>query len=202
MANTTNTRHTCGECTFYNHGYCTKNRLQYPRYQYACERFMTDEEYKAERERVNNERMERNETRLNFLLTALEVSATTTQHLMEYFDSIFQDHMVERKWRQARKKAANDIRQCAERMRTLYQYSFMQDQNTVHTKRGTQAYDVAAYEMHEDDARLAALKLLYDVDRCWQFPERDRQILECYKAMPDNGSFDEIDYRHFTRKTL
>ena len=68
MANTTNIKHTCGECTFYNNGYCTKNRLQYPRYQYACERFMTDEEYKAERERVNNEQMERNETRLNFLL--------------------------------------------------------------------------------------------------------------------------------------
>ena len=53
MANTTNTRHTCGECTFYNNGYCTKNRLRYPRYIYACERFMTDEEYKAERERGN-----------------------------------------------------------------------------------------------------------------------------------------------------
>lgn len=200
MANTTDIQHTCGECTFYNHGYCVKTRMNgTPRFQYACAKFMTDEEYIAERERAKNERMERNEVRFNFLLTAMEVSATATQMLMEYFDSLFADHMVERNWRQERKKAAKDIRQCAERMRSIFQHTFMVDQMNVMTKHGKQDFDADQYDRHEGDARMHVLKLLYDLDRCWLLPEKDQQVLELYQSMPDNGSFDKQDYNHFNR---
>lgn len=200
MANTTDTRHTCSQCTFFNHGYCAKLRMRVPKIQYACDRFMTDAEYIAEREKVKNEQMEKNERRFNFLLTALEISATSTQMIMEYFDSLFQDHMIERKWRFDRKKAAKDIRAAAERMRQVFQHSFMQDQMNVMTGHGEREFDVTAYDNHEGDAAMWTLKLLYDLDRCWQLPEHDKIILDTYKNMPDNQSFIEQDYRHFTRK--
>lgn len=133
MANTTNLKRTCADCTFRSHDYCIKTKNKVRPIQYACNKHMTDEEWKAEKECMANERIERNEMRLNFMLTALAISATSTQMIMEYFDSLFADHMVERNWRFARKKAAKDIRATAEKMRSLYQHSFMVDQTTVFT---------------------------------------------------------------------
>ena len=199
MANTTNLRHTCGECTFRNHNYCVKSRLNVRPAQYACNKFMTDAEYIAERERSNNERMAKNEIRFNFLLTALEIAATSTQQIMEYFDSLFADHMVERNWRFERKKAAKDIRQAAEKMRSIFQHTFMVDQMNVMTGHGQREFDCKAYDSHEADARMWTLKLLYDLDRCWQAEERDEQVLQLYKSMPDNQSFEPQDYNHFAR---
>lgn len=199
MANTTNLQHTCGEYIFRNHTYCVKSRLNVRPSQYACNKFMTDEEYIAEREKINNQRMARNEMRLNFILTALEISATATQQIMEYFDSLFEDHMVERNWRFERKKAAKDIRTAAEKMRQIYQYSFMKDHMTAMTAHGTKAFDAQAYDSHEKDGRNFALKLFYDLDRCWQNDENDKAIIDHYKSMVDNNCFDESDYRHFAK---
>lgn len=136
MANTTNLQYTCGECTFRNHTYCVKSRLNVRPGQYACAAFMTDAEYKAHREEQKEKAMQKQELRFNFLLTALEISATSTQQIMEYFDSLFTDHMVERDWRRERKKAARDIRQAAERMRSIFQHTFMVDQMQVMTGHG------------------------------------------------------------------
>lgn len=202
MANTTDTRHTCSQCTFFNNGYCVKTKNKTPRIQYACPRFMTNEEYRAEQQRRNDEREQRNERRFNFILTALEISATSTQMIMEYFDSLFTDRMVEKNWRFERKKAAKDIVACAERMRSIFQHTFMQDQMNVMTGHGERPFDVQAYDNHEEDARLWTLKLFYDLDRCWQLPQRDKQVLDLYKSMPDNESFIEEDYLRFSRRTI
>jgi hypothetical protein len=160
---------------------------------------MTDAEYKAHIEAQKEKRLQHNELRFNFLLTALEISATSTQQIMEYFDSLFTDHMVERDWRRERKKAANDIRQAAERMRSIFQHTFMEDQMNVMTGHGEREFDCAAFDNHEADGRMATLKLLYDLDRCWQDPERDKEILDHYKSMTSVGAFEQRDFNHFDR---
>ena len=200
MANTTNLQHTCGECTFRNHNYCTKSKLNVRPAQYACAKFMTDEQWNTYVEEQASERMRKNEVRLNFILTAMFISATSTQMLMEYFDSLFQDHMVERNWRFSRKKAANEIVKACEKIRNTFQYSFMEDHMKVMTADGKQAFDAKSFDLHEADGRMWALKLLYDMDRCWKDPEREQQIIEYYKTFPDNGCFDPMDYRHFITK--
>lgn len=200
MANTTNLQYTCGECTFFNHGYCVKTKTKTPRIQYACARFMTDAEYLAEQEKKASEAERRNEIRFNFILTALEISATSTQMIIEYFDSLFQDKMVERNWRFERKKAAKNIVACAEKMRSIFQHTFMVDQMNVMTGHGERQFDVTAFDAHEADAANWTLKLFYDLDRCWQMPERDEQVLDLYKSMPDNETFTEQDYRHFAKR--
>lgn len=199
MANTTDLQHTCGECTFRNHTYCVKSRLNVRPGQYACAAFMTDAEYKAEREAAKEKALQKNELRFNFLLTALEISATSTQQIMEYFDSLFTDHMVERDWRRERKKAAKDIRQAAERMRSIFQHTFMVDQMQVMTGHGEREFDCTAFDNHEADGRMATLKLLYDLDRCWQDPERDKEILDHYRSMSSVGAFEQRDFNHFDK---
>lgn len=109
MANTTNTRHTCQECGRCDHGYCTKSRQMTRLTQYACNYFATLEEVKAEREARRLARLEKEEQRLNFILTALYISTTASMQLLEYFDAQFQDRKAESNWRFARKRAANEI---------------------------------------------------------------------------------------------
>lgn len=199
MANTTNTRHTCKDCGFFKDNFCVKTNSQARAIYYACERFQTFEQIKAEAERRRKERMDREETRMNFLLTGLYISATATQLLLEYFDSFFQDVKVERNWRFERKRAAKEMTACAERMRTLFHHTFGQDQYKVMTGHGKKEFDCEAYDNHEQDARHWALNLLYHLDRCWQNEEMEKHIHDMYKALPENGIFEQRDYIHFTK---
>jgi hypothetical protein len=192
-----NTRHTCKDCAFFNNGLCVKRNTATRAIYYACDKFKTFKEMAEEVERRKKEMLDREETRLNFLLTALYISATSTQILMEYFDAQFSDAKVERNWRFSRKRAANEITDAANRMRNLYQHTFMEDQTKVMTAHGTKAFDAQAYDYHEADARGWALNLLYHLDRCWQDDDAELQVLDYYKAMPDNGIFDKKDYDHF-----
>ena len=197
MAKKVDIRTTCKDCAFFNNDCCVKKNAATRAILYACDKFQTLAEVQAEYERRKKELMDREENRLNFILTALYISATSTQMLMEYFDSQFADAQVERDWRFSRKRAANEIRKAAESMRRNFQHTFMDDQTKVMTAHGTKAFDAQAYDYHEADARGWALNLLYHLDRCWQDDDAELQVLDYYKAMPDNGIFDKKDYDHF-----
>lgn len=199
MASTTNTRYTCKDCGFFKDNFCVKKNSQARAIFYACERFQTFEQIKAEAERRRKERMDKEETRLNFIFTGLMIQAISTQMLLEYFDTLFGDIRAERNWRHSRKRAANEIVAAVERIRTLFTHTFQQDQIQVMTGHGTKQFDCDAYDSHEQDARDWTLKLLYHLDRCWQNEEAERLILETYKAMPDNNLLDRNDYEHFAK---
>jgi hypothetical protein len=202
MTNNTrvNINRTCKDCAFNAVGICIKNNLAVSPVQYACHRFKTDTEWKAELEAKKQARYKREEHRLNMLLTGLIIESTSTQMLMEYFDKEFTDMSVEREWRQSRKKAANEIKRLCQRIRDIYQDSFFKDQMQVMTASGTREFDYVAYDSHEDDARRWTRRLLYDLDRSWGNDDTEDAIDEFYKSLPDNNTFDERDYRHFTTK--
>lgn len=192
---------TCGKCAHFNPVFssCYKSGQQTKDYIYACDWFQTPEELKAEREAARLERMKKEENRLNYLLTAVYVSATSTQMLLEYFDAQFTDKKAESDWRFKRAQAAGEIVKAAARIRDLYQHNFAADQTRIMTKSGTQPYDAEAYDSHETDARMWTLKMLYDMDRCPHDGVTVDPVLELYKSMPDNGNFADKDYIHFNR---
>lgn len=99
-----------------------------PSIRYACEDFRTPEEWTKEIEDKKKELMRRNEERLNFILTAMMISATSTQMFLEYFDTQFKDRQSESDWRFKRAQAAKEILKATERIRNLYQHNFMEDQ--------------------------------------------------------------------------
>jgi hypothetical protein len=192
---------TCGKCAHFNPVFssCYKSGQQTKDYIYACDWFRTLEELKAEREAARLERMKKEENRLNYLLTAVYVSATSTQMLLEYFDAQFADKKAESDWRFKRAQAAGEIVKAAARIRDLYHHNFAADQTRIMTKFGTQPYDAEAYDSHETDARMWTLKMLYDMDRCPHDGVTVDPVLELYKSMPDNGNFADKDYKHFNR---
>lgn len=190
----------CKTCALYDpaSSYCKKKNEQTPGIRYACEDFRTPEELKAESEARRQARLQKEEQRLNFILTALYIQSTAAMQMLEYFDVQFIDRKAEANWRFARKKAANDIVDAVEKIRRIYQHNFMQDQNEVMTKRGTQAYDVEAYDNHEDDARRWNRLLLHHMDGCWQDDNQEAHVLSFYENLPHIGIFETKDYKHFT----
>lgn len=200
MANTTNTRHTCQECGHCDHGFCTKSNTMTRATMYACHRFQTLDEIKAERQARNEERLRKEEQRLNFILTALYISTTASMQLLEYFDAQFQDRKTEANWRFARKRAANEIDRAVQKIRDIYQHTFMADQTQVMTRHGKEAFDVEAYDTHEDDARRWNKLLLHHMESSWQDENAEAQILSFYENLPHVGIFHPKDFNHFTTK--
>lgn len=190
----------CQDCGHYEAGYCKKLHAPKIPLMYACHSFLTPSELQAEKEAIREAKLQREMVRLNFILTAVYISATSTQQLLEYFDAQFEDKKTESNWRHKRAHAAKEIQKCAERIRTLFHHNFMQDTTKLMTADGTKPFDVDAYDAHEDDARHWSLMLLYHLDRCWQSADLEIQMLGYYKAMTDNGIFDERDYRQFTKR--
>ena len=101
MANKQNTKvsidRICKTCALYDptSGYCMRKNEQTPGIRYACEDFRTPEEWMKEIEEKKQEKKRRNEERLNFILTAMMISATSTQMFLEYFDAQFKDRQSE-----------------------------------------------------------------------------------------------------------
>lgn len=192
---------TCATCAFYHKdlGYCMKTNQPTRAILYACDKFLTPQEWEKERQAARMERIAREENRLNYLLTAVYVSATSTQMLLEYFDAQFADKKAESDWRFKRAQAAGEIVKAAARMRDLYQHNFAADQTRIMTKHGTQDYDAEAYDDHETDARKWTLKMLYDMDRCPHDGVTADPVLELYRSLPDGGNFADKDYKHFNR---
>ena len=200
MANTTNTQHTCQECGHCQMGLCTKSNQAVHATQYACHRFQTLTQIKEERAAMLQERLRKEEQRLNFILTALYISSTATMQMLEYFDAQFQDKKAEADWRFARKRAANEINKAVEKIRSLYQHNFMVDQTQVMTNHGKEAFDANAYDSHEDDARRWNKLLLHHMESSWQDDTKEAEILSFYEGLPHVGIFHPKDFNHFTTK--
>lgn len=200
MANTTNTRNTCAECAFFRDGFCVKTNQQTRAILYACGRFMTPQQLAAEVEQKRKAMVEKEEQRLNFILTAMMIAATSTQMFLEYFDMQFKDRWAESDWRFKRAQAAKEICRATDRIRTLYQHNFMADQTQVMTAHGTEPFDAEAFDSHEADGRYWSLLLCHQLDTCWQDPEAEADVLKQYEERPHMGIFAPKDFKHFTTK--
>lgn len=192
----------CKTCALYEPatGYCKKKNEQTPGIRYACEDFRTPEEWNAECEARRQARIQKEEERLNFILTAMMISATSTQMFLEYFDAQFIDKKTESDWRFKRAQAAKEILKATERIRNLYQHNFMVDQTKVHTAHGTRPFAVEDFDNHEADGRYWSLCLCHQLDACWQDPEAEADVIRQYAARPHLGIFSDKDYKHFSKR--
>lgn len=192
----------CGTCAHFDKhsSMCKKTAEHTNSIRYACDRFRTPQEWAKEVEERKQELMRKNEERLNFILTAMMISATSTQMFLEYFDSQFQDRQVESNWRFKRAQAAKEILKATDRIRSLYQHNFMEDQMKVMTSHGTRPFAVEEFDSHEADGRYWSLCLCHQLDTCWQDPEAEADIIRQYEARPHMGIFFDKDFKHFTTK--
>lgn len=205
MAKNRNTKvsieRTCQSCAHFDKpsSMCKKTAEHTMAIRYACDRYQTPDEWKAECDTRRQERRKKNEERLNFILTAMMISATATSQLLEYFDMQFIDRKAESDWRFKRAQAANEIVRACARIRDLYQHNFMEDQTKVMTNHGKEAFDGKAYDKHEADARRWNLCLFHHLEGCWQDEEQEARVLKFYEDLPHIGIFEPRDFKHFER---
>ena len=188
---------TCGDCAFNSVGYCMRNRMAVKPINYACHYFMTQEDRAAELEAKKQERLKKEEERLNFILTGMYIQATALMQGLEYFDTQFSNKQAEADWRFSRKRAANEIKRCVQKIRDTYQHTFMTDHMQVMTKHGTQAFDVEAWDTHEEDGRKWNLLMYHWMDTSWGDEKVDEAILAAYEKQRHYGIFTPNDYRHW-----
>ena len=119
---TTTKLNTCGDCAFNSVGYCMRNRMAVKPINYACCHFMTQEDRAAELEAKKQERLKKEEERLNFILTGMYIQATALMQGLEHFDAQFSSKEVEANWRFSRKRAANEIKRAVQKIRDIYRH--------------------------------------------------------------------------------
>ena len=201
---TTTKLNTCGDCVFNSVGYCMRNRMAVKPINYACRHFMTPEDRaaeleakKQERQKKAQERLRKEEERLNFILTGMYIQATALMQGLEYFDAQFSSKEAEADWRFSRKRAANEIKRAVQKIRDTYQHTFMTDHMQVMTKHGTQAFDVEAWDTHEEDGRKWNLILYHHMDTSWGDERAEADIVDFYEKRRHYGIFTPNDYRHW-----
>ena len=157
---------------------------------------MTEEELRQKiKEEMRKQELEY-ESKMNFLLTILVNSASATQIIMEKFDKMIVDKNAEKNWRQERKKAFNDIRACAEKMRILYdRYIHTDIVGSMKDENGN--FDVVKYDNNQHDANELVRLMLWHWEKCFKSFDNVDKIFEFYESLPGSGVFSKEEIERF-----
>lgn len=139
------------------------------------------------------------ERKMNFILTILVNSASATQIVMEQFDSMIVDKNEEKQWRQERKKAFNEIRACAQKMRSLYERFILPDLiGSMKTKEGK--FDVCKYDDNMRDANELVRLMLWHWEKCFASYENVDKVFGFYESLSGSGIFTKEEIEKFKIK--
>ena len=184
----------CKDCYFADGAWCKKNKCVHSIY--GCRFHITEEELlKKIKEEMRKQELEY-ESKMNFLLTILVNSASATQIIMEKFDKMIVDKNAEKNWRQERKKAFNDIRACAEKMRILYdRYIHTDIVGSMKDENGN--FDVVKYDNNQHDANELVRLMLWHWEKCFKSFDNVDKIFEFYESLPGVGVFSKEEIEKF-----
>lgn len=184
----------CEDCYFADGSWCKKNKCVHATY--GCRHHMTEEELRQKiKEEMRKQELEY-ESKMNFLLTILVNSASATQIIMEKFDKMIVDKNAEKNWRQERKKAFNDIRACAEKMRILYdRYIHTDIVGSMKDENGN--FDVVKYDNNQHDANELVRLMLWHWEKCFKSFDNVDKIFEFYESLPGLGVFSKEEIERF-----
>ena len=184
----------CDDCYFADGAWCKKNNCVHATY--GCKHHITKEELIVKVKEEMRKQEEENESKLNFILTMIVNSASATQILMEKFDRMLVDKNAEKQWRQERKKAFNDIRACAEKMRTLYDRYIQPDIiGSMKTEDGQ--FDVVKYDDNQRDANELVRLMFWHWEKCFNSYENVDKVFGFYDSLEGAGIFSKEEIEKF-----
>jgi hypothetical protein len=184
----------CEDCYFADGSWCKKNKCVHATY--GCRHHMTEEELRQKiKEEIRKQELEY-ESKMNFILTILVNCASATQIVMEQFDKMIVDKNAEKNWRQERKKAFNEIRCCAEKMRSLYERYIQPDiVGSMKTTEGK--FDVTKYDDNQRDSHELVRLMLWHWEKCFQSYENVDKVFGFYESLPGAGIFSKEEIEKF-----
>lgn len=187
----------CEDCYFADGSWCKKNKCVHATY--GCRHHMTEEELRQKIKEEMRKQEEEYERKMNFILTIMINCASATQIMMEQFDKMIVDKNAEKQWRQERKKAFNEIRACAEKMRSLYERYIQPD--IVGSMTSTEGkFDVTKYDDNQRDSHELVRLMLWHWETCFNSYENVDKVFAFYESLEGSGIFSKNEIEKFRIK--
>lgn len=206
----------CVNCVNYDiaAGYCNQLRKPFTRYQMAgmCRYYETNEEKLLRETRQAAQRLEREERKMNHILTMSLNSIEVAMLFLEDFTA-----RMEKEYRRAERNGTGDPRcrkrdrewtsqlsQAIKRMKqgmevAQKQYThFVEPQlNKVFMDKETKEYDVISYDDHMSDAyELARLTMMY-FDKAFDNKENADGVFQLLESLQGCGVMEEGDFKRY-----
>lgn len=187
----------CEDCYFADGAWCMKNNCVHAIY--GCNHHITKEELIVKVKEEMRKQEEEYERKMNFILTILVNCASATQIVMEQFDKMIVDKNAEKQWRQERKKAFNEIRASAEKMRSLYE-RYIQPDIVGSMKNTDGQFDVTKYDDNQRDSHELVRLMLWHWEKCFNSYENVDRVFAFYESLEGSGIFSKNEIEKFRIK--
>lgn len=193
---------------------CAKLHIPISRYQYCghCQHFMTDEEKMMQEARQAIERVEREEKKMNHILTMTLNCIESAMLFLEDFESRVEkeykraeargtgDPRVrknDRAWISTMSRAYKQMKRDAESIRRQYTHFIEPQLNKVFFDKETSTYDAMSYDDHQQDAHELARIMMKYFDKSYLSWENAKEIEDKIDSLPGTGVMEENDYKRY-----
>ena len=196
---------------------CEKLNIPITRFQYCghCVHFMTDEEKVMQEAREAVARLEREEKKMNHVLTMIINAIEAAMLYLEDFEARVEkeykraeargtgDPRVrknDRAWIAILSRALKQIKKQAEAIRRQYTHFVEPQLNKVFMDKETGTYDVQSYDDHLSDANELARVMMKYFDKSYTSLANAQSIENYIDSMEGAGVMAEDDYKRYNLK--
>ena len=206
----------CSQCAYSNEdcSWCSQMKKPLAKFMYAgmCKYFETNEERIIRQTRENLKKQEREEQKVNHLLTmALNCIDASMLFLEDFAQRVEKEYKIaelkgtgdprvrkaDRTWignlRKANKAMLNNI----DGARKQFQHYVMPIYNKVFYDKEVKQYDVEMYDDHQSDCTELAHLVLRYFDVAFLNKSNADAVIELMKSMKSCGVMEESDFNHY-----
>ena len=209
----------CKACTYSDEEctWCSKMKKPLTKYMYAglCKYFETNEERIIRETREAIKEQEKEEQKLNHLLTMCLNCIDVAMLFLEDFASRVEKEYrksdiagtgdaktrkSDRNWIMTLKRANNEMTRCIEGARRQYNHFVMPLYNKVFFDKEVNKYDVEMYDDHQSDTMELAHLVLRYFDVAYLNKSNADAVVELMSKMESCGVMEERDFNHYNFK--
>lgn len=209
----------CNACAYCdeNCSFCSKTGKPLLKQQYAglCAHFETNEERILRQSRERLKHIEKEETKVNFLLTmalnSVDMSMIYLEDIQARLEAEFKlaemrgnaDPKVrsaDREWMRKLKVASKAITNHLEGVRKQYNHAFMPIFNKVFFDKETKQYDVKSWDDHNEDTYQFAETFLRLFDGSLNNPDKKEDFKNTIMNLSEKRIFEDQDYKRYNFK--
>ena len=193
---------------------CQKLNIPISKYQYAglCKFFLTDEERMMQEAREAIARTEREERKLNHILTMMLNGVEAAMLFMEDFEQRIESEYKraeargtgdpkvrksDRQWVANLTRAYKAIKKDLEGARRQYTHFFEPMLNKVFFDKESKAYDAQSYDDHMSDANELARVMMKYFDKAYLSFDNADAIEKYIDSLEGVGVMEEVDYKRY-----
>lgn len=206
----------CRQCTHssVDCSICTKLKIPISAYHYAgdCKHYITNEQLVIQQTREALKLHEREERKINHLLTMCLNSLDASMLFLEDFANRVETEYkraefrgtgdpkvrkADRQWIATLKRANKEMARCIEGARRQYNHFVMPIFNKVFFDKESNKYDVEMYDDHQSDAMELAHLVLRYFDVAYLNKDNGDAVIEQMKKMESCGVMEEKDFNHY-----